>query len=89
MTATDAAIQKKHFGSGTTALIISDEEMEDIMKIAISLEELGLLIEGISETIKDETKEQKDGFLPMLLAASLMGSALTVKEVIIAVIRAG
>ena len=63
--------------------------MEDIIKIAISLEESGLLIEGISETIKDETKEQKGGFLPMLLVASLMGSALTGKEVIIALIRAG
>ena len=57
MSAADAAIQKEIYGSGTTALIISNEEMEDIMKIVKSLEELGLLIKGISEKIKNETKE--------------------------------
>ena len=57
--AADAVIQKKVYGSGTTALIISNEEMEDIMKIVKSLEESGLLIKGISETIKNEAKEQK------------------------------
>ena len=41
--------------------------MEDIMKIVKSLEQSGLLIKGISETIYNETKEQNDGFLPMLL----------------------
>ena len=51
MWTTDAAIQKKIPGSGTTALIISNEEKEDIMKIVKSLEESGLLIQGISETI--------------------------------------
>ena len=48
--------------------------MEDIMKIVKSIEESGLLIKAISETIKNETKEQKGGFLPMLfgtLAASI------------------
>ena len=50
MSATDAAIQKTIHGSGATALIISNEEMEDIMKIAKSLQESGLLIQGISET---------------------------------------
>ena len=49
----DAAIQKKIYGSGTTALIISNEEMEDIMKIVKSLEYSELLIKGISETIKN------------------------------------
>ena len=50
------------------------------MKIDKSLEESGLLIKGISETIKNEIKEQKGGFLSMLLAtlaASILGSALT------------
>ena len=56
MSATDAAIQKPFYGSETTALIISNEEMEDIMKIAKSLEESGLLIKGRSETIKNEVK---------------------------------
>ena len=43
-------------------LITSNEEMEDIMKIVKSVGESGLIIKGISETIKDETKEQKGGF---------------------------
>ena len=55
------------------------------MKIVKSLEESGLLVKGISETIKNETKEQKGGFVPLLLgtlAASLLGSVLTGKGVI-------
>ena len=63
--ATDVAIQKKIFGSDIAAWIISNEEMEDIMKIVISLEESRLLIKGISETNKNKTKEQKWKFLPM------------------------
>ena len=50
-------ILKKLFGSGTTALIISTEGMEDIMKLGKSLEESGLLIKGIGEAIKNEAKE--------------------------------
>ena len=57
--ATDAAIHKKMFGSGNTELIISNEEMNDIMKIVKSLEKSGLLINGVSEAIKNEAKEQK------------------------------
>ena len=57
--AIDAAIHKKMFGSGTTILIISNEEVNAIMKIVKSLEESGLLIKGVSETIKNEAKEQK------------------------------
>ena len=59
--ATDAAIQKKIFGSWTTALIISNKDMEDVMKKVKLLEELGLLITEISETIKNKAKEQKSG----------------------------
>ena len=44
MSAADKAIQKKIYGSGTTAVIISNKEMEDIMKIVKSLEEPGLLV---------------------------------------------
>ena len=80
MSVADAAIQKKNYGSGTTALIISNEDMKDIMKIVKSLEESGLLIKGISETIKNETKEQKGGFLSVLLgtlSASILGNGLT------------
>ena len=65
--ATDAAIDKKMFGSGFTTLIISYVEMNYIMKIVNSLEDSGLLIKGISGTIKNEEKEQKGRFLRMLL----------------------
>ena len=61
--ATDAAIHKKIFGSGVTKLIISIEEMNDIMKIVKSLEESGLLINGVSETIQNEAEEEKGDFL--------------------------
>ena len=67
MSAADASIQKKIYESGTAALIISNEEMVDIMKMVNSLEETGLLIKGISETIKNKTKKYKGGFLSMLL----------------------
>ena len=65
------------------------------MKIAKSLEESGLLIKRISETIKNEAKEQKGRFLSLLLrtiGASLLGSLLIIKETIRAgegTIRAG
>ena len=49
--ATDAAIHKKMFGSGMATLITSNEEMNDTMKIVKSLEESGLLIKGISESV--------------------------------------
>ena len=64
--ATNTAIQKKIYGSGTTELIISHEKLEDIMEISKLLEESGLLINEIRETMKNDTKEQKDGFLPEL-----------------------
>ena len=54
--AADAAIHKKIFGSGITTLIISNEEMNDIMKIVKSLQESDLLIKVVSETIKNEAK---------------------------------
>ena len=57
--ATDAAIHEKMFGSGFTTLIVSNEQMKDIMRAVKSLEESGLLMNGISETIQNETKEQK------------------------------
>ena len=79
--ATDAAIQKKIFGSGTT-LIISDEEMNDIITLVISLEDSGLLIRDVKQTIKKEAKEQKGRFLDMLLSTlgtSLLGNMLAEK----------
>ena len=65
--ATDAAIHKKMFGFNNTTLIISNEKMNGIMKIVNSFEKSGLLIKGVSETIKIEAKEQKRGSLGMLL----------------------
>ena len=55
--AKDAAIHKKMFGSNTTTLITSNEEINDTMKIVKFLEESGLLIKGISKTIKNKAKE--------------------------------
>ena len=56
--------------------------MNDIMKIIKSLEDSGILLKGVTETIKNETKEQKGGFLSMLLGnlgASLLGNLLSGK----------
>ena len=78
--ATDAAIHKKIFGSGTAKLILFNEETNDITKIIKSLKKSALLIKGVSETIKNEVKEQKGGFLGILLGtleASLLGNLLT------------
>ena len=60
----------------TTTLIISNDEMKDIIEILKSFEDSGLLFKGVSETIQNEAKEQKVGFLSMLigtLGASLLG----------------
>ena len=54
---------KKILGSDTTTLIISNDEMEDIIKIVKLLEDSGLLLKGASETIQNEAKEQRRGFL--------------------------
>ena len=59
--ATDVALQKNMFASGMTTLIISNEEMNDIMKLVKSLEEFGLLMEDVIERIKNKAKEQKGG----------------------------
>ena len=78
-----------------TTLIISNNEMNDILKIVKSLENSGLLLKGVSETIQHEAKEQRGGFLSMLLGtlgASLFGDILSGKGVIRAgqgTIRAG
>ena len=82
MSAIDAGIQKKIHGSGTTTLIISNEEMNDMMKIVQALEDSNYLLKGVTKTIKYETKEQEGGFLSMLLGtlgASLLGNLLSGK----------
>ena len=62
MSAIDGNIQKKIHGSGTTTLIISNEGMNNIMKIVQALEDSNILLKGVTKTIKNETKEQKGGF---------------------------
>ena len=90
--ATDAGIHKKilRWGnpssshSNNTVLIISNDEIEDIIKVIKSLEDSGLLLEGVTETVQNEVKEQKGGFLSMLLGtlgASLLGNLLTGKGI--------
>ena len=79
MSAIDGSIQKKIHGSGIK-LIIEQEDMKDIMKIIEALENSGILLKGVSTTIENETKEQRGGFLSMLLGtlgASLLGNLLT------------
>ena len=58
---------KKIHGSGNTTLIISNEEMNDIMKIVQAVEDSNILLKGATKRIKNETKEQKGRFLSMLL----------------------
>ena len=83
--AADAGIHKKILGSGTTTLIISNEEMNDIIKIIQALEDSNTLLKGVTKTIKNETKEQKGGFLSTLLGtlgATLLGNLLTGKGIV-------
>ena len=73
------------FRSGAMNLIISNGEMNDIIKIMKSLEESGLLIKGVSKTIKNGAKEKKGQFFGMLLdtlGASLLRNLLTGKGII-------
>ena len=76
---------KKLLGSGNAAtLIISNNEIEGIIKIVKSLENSDLFLKGVTETVQNEVKEQKGGFLSMLLGtlgASLLGNFLTGKGV--------
>ena len=77
---TDAALSKTILGSvGHTILIISNDDMQDLLKIVKSLEDSGLLLDGNTETAKYKVKEQKGGFLSILLCAlgaSLLGNIL-------------
>ena len=86
VSAADAGIHKKILRSShKTNLIISNDEMKDVLKIVKSLEDSGLLLEGVSETFKNEAKEQKGGLLSMLLGtlgASLLGNMLADEGVI-------
>ena len=58
---------KKILGSGATTQIISNDEMDNLIKIVKSVENNGILIKGVTETVQNKIKEQKGGFLSMLL----------------------
>ena len=87
--------KKKIHGSGIK-LTIEEEEMKDIIKIIEALENFGILLKGVSKTIENATKEQRGGFLSMLLGtlgASLLGNLLSGGKVIMrageGIVRAG
>ena len=94
MSAIDGSIQKKIHGS-EIKLIIEEEDMQDIIKIIKELENSDISLKGVSKTIENEVKEQRGGFLSMLLGtlgASLLGNSLTGKGIIRAgdgIVRAG
>ena len=92
--AADAQIHKKILGSAkhlsgsashsNTIPIIPNDEMKDIIEIVKSLEDSSLLPEGVSETIQNKAKEQRGGFLSMLLGTlgvSLLGNILAGKGI--------
>ena len=87
--ATDDAINKKILGSGNhKTLIACNDDMQDLLKSVKSLEDSGLLLDGITETVRNEVKELKGGFLSLLLGTlgvTLLGNMLAGR----CVIRAG
>ena len=72
---------QEYIKNGKTAtLIMSNDEMNDIIKIVKSLEDSDLLLKWVTETVQNEVQEQKGEFLSMLLGtlgASLLGNLLT------------
>ena len=92
--ASNAGIHKKILGSGhnNTTLIFSNDGMDDILKIVHALEDSGVLLKGVSETIQLEATEQRGGFLGMFLGtlgASLLGDILSKGLSGESIIRAG
>ena len=57
--ANDGGIRKKIHGSGTTTLITSNKEMNDIIKIVLNLEDSNILLKGVTKTITKEKKNNK------------------------------
>ena len=76
--------KKQTHSSGASTLIISNEEMNDLMKIVQALEDSNILLKGVTKTIKNEKKkkEQKGGFLLGTLIASLLGNLLARKRIV-------
>ena len=92
--AADVKMYKKILGSGhnNTTLIISNDEMDDILKIVKSLEDSGVLLKGVTETIQNEAKDQRGGFFSMFLGTlgtSLLGDIFSKSLSGKGVIRAG
>ena len=83
--AADAGIHQKILVSGgNTTLIISNKDMEDLIRIVKSLQDSKLLLKGVTESVQNDVKEQQGGFLSMLLGTlgtSLLGSLWTGKGV--------
>ena len=76
---------KKILGSGNTTLTISNDEIHDSIKIVKSLDDSGLLLKGVTETVQNEVKDEKGGFrsaLLVTLGASLLGDFLIGKAAI-------
>ena len=94
MSAIDGGIQKKMRGE-EIKLVIEQEDMNDIIKTIEVLKNSGILLKGVTKTIENETKEQRGGFLSMLLStlgASLLGNLLSGKGLACAgegIVRAG
>ena len=83
--AADAGIHKRISGSGNTTLIISHEEMNDIMKIVQALEDSNIFLKGVTKKIKNETRRQEGSSLGMLLGtlgATLLGNLITKKGIV-------
>ena len=80
------AIHEQHLKSPSwKGLIISNKEINDITKIVEAVEDSNILLKGVTKTIKNERKEQKGGFLSMLLCtlgASLLGNLLAGKGIV-------
>ena len=86
----DAGIQKKIYGSGTTTIIISNEEINDIMKIVQALKNSNIFLKRITKTIENQTKDQKGGHSGMLLStlvASLLGNMLAGKGTVSRILK--
>ena len=69
-------LKKKIHVSGTTILIISNEEINDIMKIVQGLEDSNILLKRVTKIVKNETKEEKGGLLNILLGT--LGASLSI-----------
>ena len=85
VSAINGELKKKNHVSGTATLIVSNTEMNDMIKIVQALEDSNILLKGVTKAIKNETKEQKGRFLGMLLGtlgASLLRNILAGKGIV-------